>query len=291
MRFLHLILIFVILSPSCKKSNENNIETQKKDDDIYTVLAISGLNLRSKPTIKSKPITLLPFGTIIKVIDKKGPKDNINDFYGNWNKILFKNQIGWVFNQFIRSGDYTGKINIVNTCKNNFDKYKNLRITNPDTISSLPLQNKTLKYNHCIGYCESEPSYFISEIIFKEDKIIYRGNDIFVHTSIESKSIGIYKIENNILYLNIDQGITKEYKEDHFVKQYKSKKLKIKLFWNEKINGFLDEKTYNKLKNKDLYHLKKKNILLTKEDYVLREMCFNYYNIGDFIEYGYYYFK
>ncbi|MCG8573170.1 MAG: SH3 domain-containing protein, partial [Spirochaetes bacterium] len=60
-----------------------------------------GLNLREKPTTKSKKITTIPYQSKVILLDENGPEETIYEKEGKWVKIQFKKNTGWVFGPFL----------------------------------------------------------------------------------------------------------------------------------------------------------------------------------------------
>jgi len=69
-----------------------------------TVMAPSGLSLRSAPTINSRLLDVIPYGSEITVIEntfEDNPFEKFDWVEGNWVKINFEGQEGFVFDGFI----------------------------------------------------------------------------------------------------------------------------------------------------------------------------------------------
>lgn len=66
-----------------------------------TVVAPSGLILRTEPNIKSKTITTIPYGKTVIVLNSQGPVTKIDDIEAHWIKISYNFQVGWVFGGYL----------------------------------------------------------------------------------------------------------------------------------------------------------------------------------------------
>lgn len=78
----------------------NNFEEGQQ----LTVMAPSGLSLRTAPTINSRVLDIIPYGSEIKVIKntfEDNPFDKFDWVEGTWIKVNFEGQEGFVFDGFI----------------------------------------------------------------------------------------------------------------------------------------------------------------------------------------------
>jgi hypothetical protein len=82
-------------------------EGKPRNKNSYTVIATSGLNLRSQPHTQSTILAKLPYGT--KVIHQKETTSTID-----WIKVTANNQIGYLYKKYLAPYNYkfpTAKIN------------------------------------------------------------------------------------------------------------------------------------------------------------------------------------
>lgn len=87
-----LLVLFLILI---------SIKIQAED---FTVLAINGINLRKNPKKNGSIIKALPFGTVVEKVDYSSFfPDTINQVIGNWIKVTFQTDTGYVFSPYIYS--------------------------------------------------------------------------------------------------------------------------------------------------------------------------------------------
>lgn len=78
-----------------------------------TVSAKSGLTLRATPKKDGKQVTLIPTSEKVSIIDKNGPQETIEGKSGNWYKVKYKDQEGYVFSAYLAlSGENSGSGNI-----------------------------------------------------------------------------------------------------------------------------------------------------------------------------------
>lgn len=63
--------------------------------------ANNGLVLREKPTIKSKRMGLIPYGTKVDILGKTKKQVTIAKKTSNWFKVRYNNKSGWVFGGFL----------------------------------------------------------------------------------------------------------------------------------------------------------------------------------------------
>ena len=87
-------------------------QTDPVDTRATYVIANGGLNIRSGPSVKSKKIAKIPFGTTIKYISDKsfGIDSNLISLYdnhkkesikGNWVKVQYKKSKGYVLDLYL----------------------------------------------------------------------------------------------------------------------------------------------------------------------------------------------
>lgn len=83
------------------------IESYKKGDTLH-VWAMNGLNLRTKPNVKSATIAFLPFDEIVVVVDsalRNVPYSSIDagpfKINGFWVKVISGTKIGYVFDGYL----------------------------------------------------------------------------------------------------------------------------------------------------------------------------------------------
>jgi hypothetical protein len=107
---LQLTILFFLLSISCKDNNKIvEIESPlKSNSSLAQINASGGLRLRNNPKLKSKSLGIIPNGSQIKILKKKGPLITIAKRKGKWLKIDWNGQIGWVFGGFVI---YNDKVN------------------------------------------------------------------------------------------------------------------------------------------------------------------------------------
>jgi len=97
-------------------TKQEHVSYQPKNHLV--VWAISGLNMRAAPNLSSKKITTIPYGEQVKIIEKDtlspmlkiGLQPEISfdknkipaiQIKGNWSKIAYKNEVGYVFDGFL----------------------------------------------------------------------------------------------------------------------------------------------------------------------------------------------
>ena len=102
-----IITLLVVYTSTFGYSQETNYRVQYQ---INKVIAKTGLNMRSEPTVKSKVITKLPFGVKVDFVDEKSyGLDTLQQFddkqkspiVGYWVKVSYKGMIGYVNNAYL----------------------------------------------------------------------------------------------------------------------------------------------------------------------------------------------
>ncbi|KOY85574.1 hypothetical protein AD998_04880 [bacterium 336/3] len=88
------------------KNNDASSSDEEKDatdDDKAVVIAKTGLSLRTKPSGKSKLVTLLPTNTIVKILEE-GEEATIKGKTASWYKVQFGKKEGWAFGGYLKKG-------------------------------------------------------------------------------------------------------------------------------------------------------------------------------------------
>jgi len=93
-------LIFFITSSILAQEIENN---------EFTVVAPSGLSLRNNPNLSSKKLEIIPFGTLITIMNvsqifNTDEMKTIDSRPGNWVKTKFNGKEGYVFSGYLKKG-------------------------------------------------------------------------------------------------------------------------------------------------------------------------------------------
>lgn len=89
-----------------------NAQNTQADTNATYVIASGGLNLRTAPSVSSKKITTIPFGSRVKYLSAQSfNKDSISVppereitggvIYGHWVKVQYKNTKGYVFDAYL----------------------------------------------------------------------------------------------------------------------------------------------------------------------------------------------
>lgn len=98
--FLFIIILALLVNVSCSKGKDGT----KQANFVY-VNAVSGLNLREKPSKDSKSITLIPFQEHVDIMCKNKDFVTIDTITDVWVKIKWKNNEGWVFNGYLAKSE------------------------------------------------------------------------------------------------------------------------------------------------------------------------------------------
>lgn len=87
---------------SCKKPVEApaTIDTPAKKS-YFIVTSKDGLNLRKDPGTSAKVISVLPYKFRGEILEKQNNYQVIQDAYGYWAKVRYKDNEGWIFSGFI----------------------------------------------------------------------------------------------------------------------------------------------------------------------------------------------
>ncbi len=72
--------------------------------------APSGLFLRAKPARTAKPITRIPNGETVEILDRQGPAETIEGKADRWFNVRWGKATGWVFGGFVRPPGSAGNV-------------------------------------------------------------------------------------------------------------------------------------------------------------------------------------
>jgi hypothetical protein len=106
-----IILIFSLIFLSCGDSKPDfssvrpTAESQQSKG-VATVIADEGLVLRAEPNIAAAKIDVVPFGALVDLVDREGPRDTINGVEDRWVKAVYEGKQGWCFGAFLLTGDF-----------------------------------------------------------------------------------------------------------------------------------------------------------------------------------------
>jgi len=122
-------LIIVVSVVACKA---------KEEKVTKYISAPKGLNLRESADKQSKSVSILPFGSEIKVIKTEESEILLDDRYGQWMNVEASGKIGWIFSSFASDFDPKTIQHIVAEFYR--EKYKKLKIdlkeANPDAYKA-----------------------------------------------------------------------------------------------------------------------------------------------------------
>ena len=72
--------------------------------ETATVQADGGLRMRSAPNLEAERILTIPDDAQVEVIERKGETITVSGKSGQWTRVRYDSQTGWVFGGFLRSG-------------------------------------------------------------------------------------------------------------------------------------------------------------------------------------------
>lgn len=75
--------------------------SQLAPDKQFYVTSKAGLIMRERPDISSLKITVIPYRTILSVLDINYPSMEINGVNGFWKKVEYNKSQGWVFSGYL----------------------------------------------------------------------------------------------------------------------------------------------------------------------------------------------
>lgn len=216
-----------------------------------TVIAVNGLNFREKPTLHSNKLGIIPFKTVLNIIDPDGPVEEIDGYKTNWIEIQYKNKTGWVFGKYIVNGNKSGEIDQLFKLYSAgfYGKPVKLEILNPQKELKKYV-NLKLTYSRTVCYCYSECSKIHYDVEFKKEKILLISTEEDGNGYAKSEKLeGTYNVTPNEVKIiltaattiNTNYPNTPEYTEQ----VNKEHPRIIELVWLKKINGLIYKDTYD----------------------------------------------
>ncbi len=97
---------------------------KSQEYETYKLITASKLNIRNGPSTKSDAIGIVPRNQLVKILSKTDKYEEINEMKGNWIKIEYKNEIGYVFNGYLSANNVF--MNSHDTIDIVLDMYQNL---------------------------------------------------------------------------------------------------------------------------------------------------------------------
>lgn len=86
-----------------ENTTEIPVETLTKDDYVY-ITAPSGLSLRAHDNLNSEKLTVMPYGTKVKVITiEENETMTVGGIKGGMNQVEYNNKTGYAFNGYLSS--------------------------------------------------------------------------------------------------------------------------------------------------------------------------------------------
>lgn len=104
-----IIVLYVPKSWSTEYSEQNTVIVREGK-----VIAVNGLNIRKEPHQWSKKIALIPFDSVIEILEIHSSQETIDGITANWMKVKYLNNVGWVWGGFIDTD--VNNINEKETC-------------------------------------------------------------------------------------------------------------------------------------------------------------------------------
>lgn len=81
-----------------------DVEEASKEAEMAVVTAKSGLTMRTKPSMKSKIIDLIPANGVVEILEK-GEVIKLKGKESNWYKVRFDDEEGYCFGGYLRMGN------------------------------------------------------------------------------------------------------------------------------------------------------------------------------------------
>lgn len=108
-----------------EKRNENYVPKKMlslTEKGYLWTIANSGLRVRESSNLSSPVVTVIPYGSKVKVLEQKNEEIFLAGEYGYWTKIVWNNYTGWVFSGFLRDFNINNlKKNIANELNNYYN--------------------------------------------------------------------------------------------------------------------------------------------------------------------------
>lgn len=96
------VILILLAFLYCKKPPEPSTKIDAPPQKSYFIVTTKdGLNLRQDPGTAAKVIAVLPYKFRGEILEKQKNYEVIQDAYGYWAKVRYKDKVGWIFSGFI----------------------------------------------------------------------------------------------------------------------------------------------------------------------------------------------
>ena len=95
-KLIYSVLLIIILSINICSLDKYKIALLLKENSEHYIFE-KRVNIRSKPSVKSKVIGLAVFGDPVIILEKTNIKEEIYDIKAYWYEVEWKNKTGWYF--------------------------------------------------------------------------------------------------------------------------------------------------------------------------------------------------
>lgn len=96
------ILAFLLLT------NLSLCDQKQNDDGIRYVNAIHGLYFRESPSLGSRALGLIPYGSRIRILEQLPEEKFLAGRHGKWSRIQWEEKEGWAFSGFLQRDELSG---------------------------------------------------------------------------------------------------------------------------------------------------------------------------------------
>ena len=241
------LLIVLLYHPSF-----GQFEEMKVDVDQNVVISPNGLSIRSKPSLESQKLSVVPFGQKVKIENNEsygwdtigtyhyawgGKKDNQQPISGQWVKAKYKKIEGFMFNAYLGHGSYDF-VPLESKYLKNINSDYSLLFPGMNCVTNINLNPKMKWYG------------------------VYEENGKYI---LRKANVGFYRIFGDLL----DFGITTSNNKNLAFIIGSKKKLKVKPLKGK----FYKEFGYNffKKSKEDIAELKKYGIeMMGKNEYSIK---------------------
>lgn len=286
------ILLALLLNWNCKKA-EAPLPAEKKEEPPavsysneadsagkYALVIASELSIRKSPSKNSERVFLVPFDTVVEILEESEESETIDSKTSKWMKVRYEDKEGWIF------GGYAIKMNKENETEIDSLRWEKvgkslLPVSKAAGRMTAPLSNTTWKGREDSLKCGSEGVLIDKTITFLPnnrfksvfDQDNYGSNDV-------DEGTGTYSLTDSGLILNYDKRVMKKY-QNNMTSEENNRSLvseeiisdkKLILNYYPDLDGLI-EADNTLLKESSLYYDKKEKFIATKEDWLEYTPC------------------
>jgi hypothetical protein len=249
------VLVFTLLFLSCgdSKTDASSVRPtagSQQPKGVATVIAEEGLVLRAEPGTSALKIDVVPFGALIGLIDKEGPRDKIDGVEDRWVKAVYEGKQGWCFGAFLLTGDFRDATRVKKeTAQALRSKYK-LMAASELVFGPVPgkINASTLHYKYFHERCASEMCRTSITLQLAGGAVHFKEVSICGYGDSTTDEDGRYTVLDSRIMFVLKPGTKTVRDSDSSQVPSASEGRTLVLYYIPALDGFVEEKDLNFLK-------------------------------------------